>query len=213
MLFDERSRNYGVTARTMGKPLRSYTWKCTPHLDQGTEGACVGFSIAHELAAKPVEVKVTEGTARMIYFAAQRIDPWPGGAYPGANPQYDGTAVLAGVKMAQSLGYCDGYKWAFGLNELLEGLAWFGPAVLGIPWHEGMVPDAMGRIRVSGEVIGGHAILAKGLDVRRKTVTLHNSWGTDWGRGGDCTVSFEDLAKLLKNQGEAVFLTGRRTPA
>ncbi|HJP04610.1 MAG: hypothetical protein QGH46_04280 [Gammaproteobacteria bacterium] len=52
--FDERSRDYPLRRRAR---RRSYTWRCDKYLNQGEEGACVGFSIGHELAARPAPVK------------------------------------------------------------------------------------------------------------------------------------------------------------
>ena len=52
--FDERSRAFPIRALidADAKP-RSYTWQCPVWLDQGTEGACVGFGVSHEAAARP----------------------------------------------------------------------------------------------------------------------------------------------------------------
>jgi hypothetical protein len=51
--FDERSRNFSAAVGLETYPFRSYTWACDPVLDQGREGACVGFAWAHELSARP----------------------------------------------------------------------------------------------------------------------------------------------------------------
>ena len=103
--FDERSRGFPIRALVEGKPLRSYTWRVGAWLDQGAEGACVGFAFGHELYARPVVTPVSAGYAREeIYWKAQRIDPWPGGMYPDATPQYEGTSILAGAQVCQSLG-------------------------------------------------------------------------------------------------------------
>ncbi|MDA8139960.1 MAG: hypothetical protein M0036_15035 [Desulfobacteraceae bacterium] len=214
ILFDERSRKFPVRAMVAEKKLRSYTWRCNAFLDQGQEGACVGFGIAHELAARPAEVKgLTNKYAReSIYWEAQKIDEWEGGSYPGAKPKYEGTAVLAGVKVAQGKGFFDSYHWGFGLDDLALGVAYKGPAVLGLPWMEAMYePDAKGFIHATGEVEGGHCILCRGVNAKEEYFLLHNSWGKDWGDNGDCKVSFADMKKLLANGGESVFFEGRHT--
>ena len=51
--FDERSREWGIRKLQPGEP-RSYTWDCDTNLNQGNEGACVGFGWAQEAAARPV---------------------------------------------------------------------------------------------------------------------------------------------------------------
>lgn len=211
--FDERSRQFPVmaTVGTRKKP-RSYTWRCRQYLDQGQEGACVGFSLTHELIARPAEVKGLDGkfAREQIYWEAQKIDPWSGGAYPGAAPFYEGTSVLAGVKVLKKLGYIDSYRWAFGLEDLVMAVGYCGPAVLGIPWYEGMFDMwSCGHVHVQGQVAGGHAILCKGVDVKARTFTLHNSWGPAWGNGGDAKIAWTDMDQLLHQQGEAVIPMGR----
>lgn len=206
--FDDRSRNYPVMATiSPAAKERSYTWRCDRYLDQGNEGACVGFSMAHELIGRPVEVQgITAQTAReQIYWEAQKIDPWDGGAYPGASPQYEGTSVLAGIKILKRMGYISQYRWAFGLSDLVMAVGYKGPAVLGIPWYEGMF-DVLpcGHVHVTGQVAGGHAILCKGVSVTKRTFTLHNSWGSSWGNGGDALISWDEMDRLLNEWGEAV---------
>lgn len=194
---DPRSRNYPV----MLEPTepRSYTWRCDAYLDQGQEGACVGFSIAHEIAARPKVHPVTEDVAHQLYNTARQIDEWPG-------EDYEGTSVLAGVKAAQQAGYYTGYRWAFTLNEALAGISRQGPAVIGVWWHEGMwEPDAKGFIHRSGQRVGGHAILVNGVSVPKRAVRVHNSWGRDWGHNGEALLSWDDFAALLMDDGECCF--------
>lgn len=211
--FDPRSKSYSIgDVQDKKKSLRSYTWRCTDWFDQGSEGACVGFAIGHELAARPAEVKglSNDFCRTSIYWEAQKIDPWDGGSYPGANPRYEGTSVLSGVKIAQKLGYFDEYRWSFGIDDLLYGLGHNGPAVLGIPWFNDMYnPDDKGSIKPTGQMVGGHAILARAINVKGGYVTLRNSWGKAWGKNGDCYITFEDLETLLKMRGEAVFMLNR----
>lgn len=210
--FDERSKNFRVRDLVGEKPLRSYTWRCTTLLDQGNSGSCVGHGIAHELIARPAESKGIDHrfAEEKIYWEAQKIDEWEGGAYPNANPQYEGTSVIAGVKIGRRLGYYEGYYWAFGLADTLLGLAYHGPAVLGIYWTEGMMePDAKGYIRPTGQIIGGHCLLANQIEISAGCVNLVNSWGLAWGENGCAKITFKDLDKLLRMDGEAVFFVHR----
>ena len=212
--FDDRSRKYPVRVLVGLKKLRSYTWRCHAHLDQGAEGACVGFGVSHELAARPSEVPgLTNQFAReSIYWEAQKIDDWPGGSYPDAVPTYEGTSVLAGVKIARDLGYFELFYWGFSLNDLALGVGYRGPAVMGLPWMEGMFnTDAAGYIHATGKVAGGHCILCRSVNVRGQYFILRNSWGQAWGMDGDCKISFADMEKLLANGGESVFFTHRHT--
>lgn len=206
--FDERSRSYPVTAVIEATKPRSYTWRPDAVvLDQGREGACVGFSIAQELAARPAVVKgVTSQVAQRIYRRAQQIDEWPGEAY-------EGTSVLAGMKAAVEQGYFEGYRWAFGEADLALAVGYKGPAVIGVPWYTGMFDtDADGYLHPTGQLAGGHAILVYGIDLKRGRYKLRNSWGADWGMDGNAYLSRQDMALLLSRQGEAVIPVGRKRP-
>lgn len=200
--FDEESKKYPIRTiiRETAQP-RSYTWGINVWLDQGQEGACVGFSWTHELASRPVIVsKVTDDFARGVYHEAQKIDEWPGEAY-------EGTSVLAGVKYLTSQGYYKEYRWAFGIDDLLLALGHKGPAVLGLNMYTGMMkPDASGRLFVTGHVEGGHAILCNRIQLHkadRARFWLHNSWGKDWGIDGNAYLTYEDMDKILHDDGEA----------
>jgi hypothetical protein len=210
--FDERSRNYSIRATLAAagiKEPRGYTWRCNLWLDQLSEGSCVGHAWAHELVARPVQAQgVDHEYARRIYHEAQRVDPWPGGAYEGGTPFYEGTSVLAGAQICQRLNHFDEYRWAFGIDDLVLALGYAGPAVLGIDWHRDMAQaEDDGRIRPVGELLGGHAILAYKVQVPTKRrevgkVWLHNSWGQSWGLNGRCYLTYDDLDQLLHQGGE-----------
>lgn len=213
--FDERSLNFPLTSVLKTGVKRNRIWRCNEYYNQGSTSSCVAYSIAHELASTPVEVLglTDDYIFNQIYCEAQKIDPWQGSECGNNPPKYGGTSVLAGVKTAQSLGYFNSYKWAFGLNDLLLGLSSAGPAVLGIKWYSNMTnPDVNGFIKPTGNLQGGHAILARGVNWNDKYVILRNSWGQSWNKNGDCYITFDDLDKLLKDNGEAVFFIGRKNP-
>lgn len=210
--FDERSRSFPIKLLLEAKKLRSYTWRCNQQFDQGQEGACVAYSLSHELAARPAEVAGMQDKwmVEHVYWEAQKTDPWEGGSYPGAVPSYEGTSVLAGVKILHKKKFFTEYRWAFSLNDVLLGLGHNGPAVLGVNWYEGMLnTDNDGYVKTTGSAVGGHAIMARSVDLKHNRVMLRNSWGKDWGMNGDCFISFNDLDTLLHEQGEAVFMVGR----
>ena len=212
--FDKRSRNFGVASTIAASRPRSYSWRLCDILNQGNEGSCVGHGISHELKARPSEVKGVDHrfAVEKIYWPAQQIDDWPGGLYPGARPRYEGTSVLAGLKVTQAMGYFDAYRWAFGIDDLIMGVGYNGPAVLGINGYEGMQnTDPDGFIHVTGRVVGGHCALCAKVDLRRQAFRIPNSWGRGWGQDGWAWISFSDMDKLLRNQGEAAFPMGRHS--
>lgn len=225
--FDERSREFAIRQilDPNAKPLTKL-WDLTAEdsricLDQGREGACTGFGTTNELRFNPVPVRKQDGTLldatfarEYVYWEAQKADPWPGGAYPGAQPFYEGTSVLAAIKRMATLGFYTQYRWAFGEADLALAIGNVGPAVLGVNWYQGMFkPNQRGYIKPTGAVQGGHCILCIGYDAERKYYTLYNSWGPNWGNKGTCKVAKPDMVALLKDKGEACIVTGRAVPA
>jgi hypothetical protein len=178
--------------------LRSYTWACGQFLDQRAEGACVGFAFTHELIAKPkVYQGIDENFARTYYREFQKHDEWPGEAY-------EGTSVLAGAKVLTRDEFYLSYAWAQTVDDLAMAVAYKGPAVLGINWHDGMWDTGPGGyIEPTGAVMGGHAILCNGFNVNRDAFRLHNSWGQHWGENGGAWLKREHLRQLFVDGGEA----------
>lgn len=168
---------------------------------------CAGFAVSHEAASTPAVVPgITNAVARQVYKQAQKLDEWP-------DEGYDGTSVLAAMKAGKARGWWAGYRWAFGERDLAFSLGYLGPAVLGVNWYSGMeTPDAAGQIHATGEIMGGHSILCIGYDAGKKLYRLHNSWGKDWGIGGDCFISASDMVKLLSENGEAAIPMKRSVP-
>jgi hypothetical protein len=217
--FDPRSRAFPVRALVDERlPLRTRRWwipSAAPVLDQGAEGACVGFAVTNELRATPRPALDLDGTyaREAIYWEAQKIDPWDGGAYPGAHPWYEGTSVLAGIKTAAAAGWYREYRWAFGEPDLAAAISHVGPAVLGLPWYRGMMqPDEDGHLQPTGEVVGGHAVLCLGINVPRAAYVIYNSWGPGWGDRGRAWIARDAMARLLADDGEACIPTVRSRP-
>jgi hypothetical protein len=211
--FDERNRSYGVRQLipTM-VPRRKRVWRVrsTP-LDQGSEGACVGFGWTAELAATPVIYPVDDRFAFTLYRLAQTEDRAMGNNFDG------GASVLAGAKACVNQGYVKQYHWAFTVDEVIDAVIRKGPVVLGINWYESMYttqpwPDGAHVVDVHGRLAGGHCIVANGYvpdyPGLGEVVVLTNSWGPGWGNGtGSALLRRADLERLLAEQGEACVAT------
>lgn len=194
--FDERSREFPIRTLVADKPRRSYTWAVNISLDQGNEGACVGFGWSHELAAKPFVHTVSNETAFALYHQSQSIDGWP--------LPHEGSSVLAGAKSVATNGFMTEYRWAFGENDLALAVGYKGPAVLGVNWYTGMdnqTIDSKGRrwAHVEGSVRGGHCFITHGYSVPLNAYKCWNSWGVP----SEFYISKDDMAKLLADSGEA----------
>lgn len=165
-------------------------------LDQGSEGACVGFSNTQFLNAEPIRATFDNAYARGVYHRAQQIDPWPG-------EDYSGTSVQAGMDVLFERGLTLKPGWTNGWDEFMSWLSNVGPLVLGMDWHEGMHrPDANGFIHPTGRITGGHAILCHERLKDLIGVRLQNTWSPNWGvYGGCCFLNNEDLRNLMGRGG------------
>lgn len=224
--FDERSRSYPVRQGIMKLlPVvrRNKLWRIGPILDQGREGACVGYGWTAEALSTPIAVDLNrvradvprdpEAFARYIYHTAQKVDEWEG-------EYYEGTSVLAGAKAMMGAGLLKEYRWSFTINDVLYAVLRRGPVVIGVWWYESMYDAPNGLLRVNGELAGGHCLtvvgfLRAGASIKLaggKTLTnpldqdgfiLQNSWGPDWGINGLAVIAESDLRGLLADDGEA----------
>ena len=195
---DPRSRQYAIRDKIDKVTSTARQWKAGPVLDQGSEGACVGFGWSGELGCEPERYVVSDASAFELYHEAQKLDQWPG-------EDYEGTSVLAGAKALKRRGQLLEYRWAFGIDDVRDAILTHGPVVLGIPWYDGMYDAPGGRVTVSGSVVGGHCILATGY--RDGYFMLRNSWGPSWGVSGDAEITDHDLGYLLAQDGEACVAT------
>lgn len=218
---DPRSRGYGIR-RLIGEQVTvekvRRLWHAGPVLDQGAEGACVGFGWTGELLARPrtqvgVSTLLANAHAIRLYNRAKQIDEWAG-------ENYSGTSVIAGAKAVEETRMMEGYNWCFGLDDVRDALITSGPVVLGINWYESMYEtDENGVVVVDGPLVGGHCLLLTGYDPAwpdpeddQKTHEMYrwrNSWGKSYGLGGNGWISAFDLAALLAQQGEAC-VAGKR---
>lgn len=226
---DERSRRFPVREILQDfhytRP-RSYTWRVRRPLDQVRDGACVGFAWTHELIGRPREhLGLDAAFARqVIYWEAQKIDRWPGGVYPGADPLVAGTSVLAAAKVVQAAGYIHEYRWAETPEDLVAVLGYRGPCLFGTRWFQDMhVPDAEGFMHPTGRRRSGHCLLATGVKVATTArgalapdgtvISFLNSWGRDWGLDGFARMRLADLTALWEHADVCVPVGRRRIAA
>lgn len=182
--------------------------------DQGQEGACVGFGVVNEAMASPnrqlrsYRSTDADRVSHEVYNAAKTIDEWEG-------VDYEGTSVRAGMLVGRQQGWWEGFRWAMNMAELRAALE-EGPVVLGIDWTEDAYDAPKGVLKFTGEVVGGHCILATGYKpyhpaFRGPAYRLRNSWGKDWGVNGSAYCSALELqAVLFTAGGEAAVPVGRK---
>jgi hypothetical protein len=167
----------------------------------------VGFGWSAELAVHPVSLNVSTQFARNVYLGAREIDRQAGYNFP------EGATVLAGAKYAQAQGWISEYRWAFGIDDVIDTLVGKGPIVLGVNWYDGMyATERDGRVRINGPLMGGHCILATGYWPNHPVwggnwIQWVNSWGPMYGIRGVGYIRDTDLARLLQEDGEACVAT------
>lgn len=208
--IDDRDKNYLIENHLLksqtkkNKKIKVKYWdnngwwgdqKDTPH--------CVGYSWAHWLEDGPVEqfgiAPVIE--PKLIYENAQKLDEWVG-------ENYDGTSVRGGVKYLQKMGKVKNYYWGYNLQTLIDTVINVGPVVVGTNWYEKMFePNKNGLIKIGGNIAGGHAYVINGVDLNKKIFRIKNSWGKKWGYFGSAFITFNDMSRLIKEDGEICFAT------
>lgn len=199
--FDEKSRGFAAFgARTIRSRVRHRV--SGSRLNQGEVGACTGFALVACRNTAPNRVLYEESfgsdVALRVYSLATRLDPFPG-YYP---PEDTGSSGLAACKAGVRLGLISSYQWCFGLDHLITVLA-RRPVIAGTTWFSTMFePDATGRVRVEGDEVGGHEWLINGYDRIERVIFGVNSWGRGWGKNGCFVVGFDDMARLLKMDGD-----------
>lgn len=195
--FDPRSVAHRISATVPNLSVRNCLWHRDTWLDQGAEGACVGFACAHSLATTPRRrTPTTQSEAFTFYRQAQRFDQWPGEAY-------EGSSVLGGMQALLDDGLVRRYRWALTMPELLHAVSYVAPVVIGVNWYEGMFePDEQGYLRREGYLAGGHALVVGGISLARQALFLFNSWGRSWGLDGGAWITFADMATLMAEDGE-----------
>jgi hypothetical protein len=196
--YELRPQIQRMTApKTKGSMFRSVYVK----LDQGSEGACVGFSFTNLYNSTPVSHRNTDRDAYDLYKLAQReYDPWAGDAY-------EGTSVRAGAMAARARNLIPAFAFTYDLEEIAVWILNKGPVVVGVDWLEGMDDPSRKNdyyVHPTGAVRGGHAICIDGVRWERDSrdyFRMLNSWGPNWGMGGRCRITVGELGDLLRRQG------------
>ena len=198
---DERDKKYLIEdklPRTI-TPLTLRNWDDNEWWgNQGNTPQCVGYAWAHWIEDGPVKHGGVPPIVppSLIYDGAQKIDEWVG-------ENYDGTSVRGAAKYLKNSGKIGSYLWTFDLNVLVSTILNVGPVVVGTNWYNGMFyPDRNGLIKISGRLAGGHAYVINGVDTKKQQFRIKNSWGKSWGQQGHAYISFTDMKRLIKENGE-----------
>ena len=216
---DPANKAFPFPHRTVARPV-SVTWPTSaPILSQGKLGSCEGNTAVEwlncDVAAKnrarstfktrDAQGLLVESDAVAVYAKATSLDEDGTEHYP---PTDCGTSAVGVAKAMKFYKAIDQYTWTFGWDHFTAAIA-HQPVMLGTNWYAGMFDPARdGTVSISGEVQGGHAYLARGIDYEHKRVLCRNHWGTDWGPlKGEFWLSFATLQRLLDEQGDVLVPT------
>jgi len=154
---------------------------------------------------------------RMFYILARRYDEWPGEDYSGSSargamkgwnkhgvctssewPSQLGSGkqddTLSDARMQSARRHPLGAYFRVNHQDIIAMHA--AIAEVGILYASSMVHDGWnkvasdGIIKQSNNIIGGHAFAIVGYT--EQGFWIQNSWGSTWGKGGMCLVSYDD---------------------
>lgn len=198
---DVRDHNFLMTTLLPRRlsTRRFKNWKIGAILDQQDTPHCVGFAWSQWEQTSPVRTSraTFDGNfeGHSIYNQCKLVDGYNG----------DGTWVRVGADTMRKNARLDTYVWAYNADDVAQWILEYGPVVVGTNWHEAMFyPNAKGVVKPQGEIVGGHAYMLYGYNRDEKMFRFANSWGATWGVHGRAKISFDDLAGLITNGGEAI---------
>jgi hypothetical protein len=194
---DYRAEDYLTAEVTSGKVF----WANPIQLDQGSDGACVGFGWTGFLNARPVKHEYGNEMGFDVYQRAKQRDEWKG-------QNSSGTSVRAGAKVLRERGHINTFAFTQDAATLAHFVLNRGPAPIGVNWHRGMGRvDSEGYIYPTGRGRGGHCVIVDGVvfevEGQVDRFRLRNSWGNTWGLNGRCRIRVEDLQQLFSAGGTA----------
>lgn len=209
---DPRSRDYAYEIPA-GLTLVAVEHKRHGSLfNQGQLGSCTGNALCGAKNTEPLYHSgsshlIAEAGAVDIYSLATRLDGLSDGYYP---PTDTGSSGLAVAKAAKQEGMIGSYSHAFDMDAALAALQ-AGPVITGVAWYEGFdTPDANGLVKISGQIRGGHEIVARGYEPAPSPddslILLDNSWGTAYGDNGHFYWTVATWKQLLAQQGDVTIL-------
>jgi|SRR6478736_1992971 len=215
---DSRSRSYEfdssmVTAIKSVRHTRAFA-----ALDQGSVGACTGFSMMGAIATDPLWGGARDALPSLfdthdqnlpafaqevaldLYREATVLDPFKG-TY---EPDDTGSTGNASAKAAREKGLIAGYQWCFGMESMLKALQ-LTPVTIGTNWYDSMYKwDTDGVLSISPDAVasGGHQYEVVEYDADRGLFGCWNSWGAGFGLGGYFYLTLATMDRLLGEKGD-----------
>ena len=213
---DPRSRAFAYDPGDEGIMLNSmpnvaHRYAARRVLDQGSVGACTGFSAATALNCRPHHKlrgkTYKDADGLFFYHLATVEDPWPG-VYEPDDTGSSGVGAAEGLRKA---GIISSYHWTFTLGTFLAALV-EKPISVGTNWYADMFETGPRGVVTSAcrdeDLVGGHQYTLNGYDRRTEMFRGKMAWGPGWGVGGTFWMPATLVYDLVFNQGgDAVVYT------
>lgn len=184
---------------------KSRAWARFYFLDQGQEGACTGFGLAHCLGIgyRPWQVRDTD--AFLLYKWARENDEWAG-------ENYEGSSVQGAMDGARKHGVINGYWHIETPDEFIAAVGRYGAVECGTYWKSGMWrPDPKNIVHNTGGSEGGHAYSVGAVNLGAKLARIDNSWGRNkWGVNGSAWIALDELFSLIFDEGGECILPRKK---
>ena len=171
-----------------------------PWLNQGSEGACVGFGITNVLNANPQPGVLGNLFARDFYRRITQTDSFTGDWRSGQS----GTSIRDGAKQAIREGLFSSYAFTASVDVLLRWLAEKGPFYVGIPWYRSMdtIVSGYARINKDSGIRGWHCVAVDGYDLSLNDPYMdHVIFPNSWGHTREFKISIMGLRYLFSVPG------------
>lgn len=190
-----------AVARALGLS-RPRSWRQYLYFNQGIDPACTAYGSATFLAAATVHPLAAFWKGLDImkwYHDNQAEDRAHGRRYS------EGASVTAAMEVGKRRGYWSKYEWAQSFGDMVTWIHGTAPMIVGTNWYDSQWDrDAEGicRITKTARLAGGHLYTLGADDPKRALVTYRSTWGD-----GDYRIPYEDMERLIAEDGEAVFPT------
>ena len=217
---DERSRAFAYQAPS-DVPLQSVRHHSNIRTLHQTVGSCTchsalklctyqhWFTLSRE--QQQLIINDPDGLATDWYRETTRNDEFAG----AWEPDDTGSSGTSASKTAVRRGFAKGFQHSFSFDDTLHMLT-ERPVAIGVWWYSSFDnPDANGRVSLPSGARrrGGHEFVLDELIVETKMVGAQNSWGDSWGLNGRFCFAWQDLQRLLDEDGDAVQLVPLDEPA
>lgn len=215
--WDQRNARFMAAPVDLGE-IKSVSWR---HFgvtsDQNGYGGCVGWmglDWRNTQPAKTPGMQFRDADGLEYYNGATRYDQWPDNDRPPGYKGHDndeGSSTQGLCRYFKDQNVIDGYEWADNVDRFVA-LMQRGPVVTGMDWTQDMFsPDSRGRVTPTGDLAGGHAIMALKLEWNPRNHMISrvwwlNHWTSKWGKRGKFYMTLGDTVEQYKRGMDAALM-------